>query len=282
LGAPLARWFLIEEDSEDDMEGSSMGGGPAKVVKSTGSNRIMTVSELRNLVYQKTLDVGSKRSQSAPTQTQVEKYGVLRDYCDGEARVLLNDHFQARIDRNRELHEALEAENPQLETQTRAAWQRAYDAYTVELAAREQAQAQVQVQAAQAGAPAAAPGAGADGAPPPPPPPVPAGGAAPATLPPLQPPVHHVPPKKPPPNDPTILTNAYALLERTFPEVTPEVHKRYLYFKHTPGKTTIMTLHDLRELCRLTKNPTEGSPVVEKAINALSDQLRKVLEAETI
>jgi hypothetical protein len=64
--------------------------------------------------------------------------------------------------------------------------------------------------------------------------------------------------------------------------VTPEVHKRYLYFKHTPGKTTIMTLHELRELCRLTKNPTEGRPVVEKAINALSDQLRKVLEAETI
>jgi hypothetical protein len=64
--------------------------------------------------------------------------------------------------------------------------------------------------------------------------------------------------------------------------VTPEVHKRYLYFKHTPGKTTIMTLHDLRKLCRLTKNPTEGRPVAEKAINALSDQLRKVLEAETI
>jgi hypothetical protein len=63
---------------------------------------------------------------------------------------------------------------------------------------------------------------------------------------------------------------------------SPEVHKRYLYFKHTPGKTTIMTLHNLRELCRLTKNPTEGHPIVEKAINALSDQLRKVLEAETI
>jgi hypothetical protein len=44
------------------MEGSLMGGGPAKVVKFTGSSRIMTVSELRNLVYQKTLAVGSKRS----------------------------------------------------------------------------------------------------------------------------------------------------------------------------------------------------------------------------
>jgi hypothetical protein len=50
LEAPLARWFPIEEDSEDDMERSSMGGGPAKVVKFTGSNRIMTVLELRNLV----------------------------------------------------------------------------------------------------------------------------------------------------------------------------------------------------------------------------------------
>jgi hypothetical protein len=47
-----------------------MGGGPAKMVKFTGSNRIMTVLELRNLVYQKTLAVGSKRSQSASTQTQ--------------------------------------------------------------------------------------------------------------------------------------------------------------------------------------------------------------------
>jgi hypothetical protein len=101
-------------------------------------------------------------------------------------------------------------------------------------------------------------------------------------LPPLQLPVHHVRPKKPPPDDPTILTDAYALLERTFPEVTPEVHKRYLYFKRTAGQTTIMTLHGLRELCRLTKNPTEGRPVVEKAINALSDHLRKVVEAEVL
>jgi hypothetical protein len=62
--------------------------------------------------------------------------------CYGEAWVLLNDHFQAKIDRNRELNEAVEAENLQLETQTRAVWQRAYDAYTAELAAREQAEAQ--------------------------------------------------------------------------------------------------------------------------------------------
>jgi hypothetical protein len=48
-------------------------------------------------------------------------FGVLRDCCNGEARILLNDHFQATIDRNRELYEAVEAENLQLETQTRAA-----------------------------------------------------------------------------------------------------------------------------------------------------------------
>jgi hypothetical protein len=71
LGAPFARWFSIEEDSEDDMEGSLMGGSPSKVVNFTGSNRVMTVSELRNLVYQKTLALGAKRSQSAHTQTQV-------------------------------------------------------------------------------------------------------------------------------------------------------------------------------------------------------------------
>jgi hypothetical protein len=137
LGAPFARWFNSEEEDEDDMEGASMGGVPSKVVKFTGSNRVMTVSELRNLVYQKTLAGGSKRSQSAHTMTQVEKFGVLRECCDGEARVPLHDHFQARIDRNREQYEAVEAENLQLETQTRAAWQRAYDVYTAELAARE-------------------------------------------------------------------------------------------------------------------------------------------------
>jgi hypothetical protein len=278
LGAPFARWFASEEEDEDDMEGASVGGGPSKVVKFTGSNRVMRLSELKNMVYQKTLAGGSKRPHSAHKMTQVEKFGVLRECCDGEARVLLHDHFQSRIDRNREEYEVVEAENLQLKTQTRAAWQRAYDAYTAELAAREQAQAQSQAQAAQAAAPAAAPGAGVASAPAPPP----ASAAVQVALPPLQLPVHHVPPKKPPPDDPTILTDAYALLERTFPEVTPEVHKRYLYFKHTAGKTTIMTFHELRELCRLTKNPTEGRPVVEKAINALLDQLRKVLEAEVL
>jgi hypothetical protein len=122
---------------------------------------------------------------------------VLRECCDGEARVLLHDHFQARFGYNRELHEAVEAENSQLETQTRAAWQRAYDGYTAELAAWEQAPAQARAQAAQAAAPPPAPGAGAASVlQPPPPPPTPADGAAPETLPPLQPPVHHVPPKK--------------------------------------------------------------------------------------
>jgi hypothetical protein len=277
FGAPFARWFASEEEDEDDMEGASRG--PSKVVKFTGSNRVMRLSKLKNMVYQKTLAWGSKRPQLAHTMTQVEKFGVLRECCDGEARVLLHDHFQSRIDRNREEYEAVEAENLQLETQTRAAWQRAYDAYTAELAAREHAQAQSQAQAAQAAAPAAAPGAGVDSAPAPPP--AAAGAAVQVAMPPLKLPVHHVPPKKPPPDDSSILTDACALLERTFPEVTPEVHKRYLYFKPTAGKTTIMTLHELRELCRLTKNPTEGRPVVEKAIIALSDQVRKVLHKET-
>jgi hypothetical protein len=86
-------WFSVKKDSEDDMESSSVGGGPSKVVKFIGSNRVKTVSELRNLVYQKTLAWGTKRSQSAHTQTQVEKFGMMRECCDGEARVLFHDHF---------------------------------------------------------------------------------------------------------------------------------------------------------------------------------------------
>jgi hypothetical protein len=167
----------------------------------------------------------------------------------------------------------------------REAWQTAYDAYVAEKAARDQAQAQAQARAqtTAAAVPAAGPGAGQPAPPPPPPPPGQAVAMAPAALPPLQMPVHHAPPKKPLPDDPTIMDDAYALLERTFPEMTPDVHKRYyLYFKRTAGQTTIMTLHEVRELCRLTKNTTEGRPIVEKAINAMSDQLRKVLEGEAI
>jgi hypothetical protein len=51
LGAPFARWFTSEEEDEDNMEGTSMGGVQSKVVKFTRSNWVMTVSELRNLVY---------------------------------------------------------------------------------------------------------------------------------------------------------------------------------------------------------------------------------------
>jgi hypothetical protein len=69
LEAPFARWFASEEEDEDDMEGAS--GGPSKVVKFTGSNRVMRFSELKNMVYQKTLAGGSKRPQSAHTSAGV-------------------------------------------------------------------------------------------------------------------------------------------------------------------------------------------------------------------
>jgi hypothetical protein len=114
----FARWFTTEKKTADDMEGLSVGGGLSKVVKFTRSNRVMTVSELRNLVYQKTLAGKSKRSHTAHTQTQVKKFEVLRKCCNSEARVLLHDHFEARIDPNWDLHKAVEAENLQLETQT--------------------------------------------------------------------------------------------------------------------------------------------------------------------
>jgi hypothetical protein len=61
MGAPFARWFTGEEEDKDDMEGASLGEVQSKVVKFTGSNRVMMVSELRNLVYQRFLAGGSKR-----------------------------------------------------------------------------------------------------------------------------------------------------------------------------------------------------------------------------
>jgi hypothetical protein len=51
FGAPFTSWVACEDEDDDDMEGSSMGAALSRVVKFTGSNRIMTVSELKNVVY---------------------------------------------------------------------------------------------------------------------------------------------------------------------------------------------------------------------------------------
>jgi hypothetical protein len=94
LEAPLAKWFFIEEDSEDDMEGSSMGAGPAKVVKFTGSNWIMTVSELSNLVYQRPLLWGRSAVGRLPRRLRWRSMG-----CCGTAAMVKLGYCSTTISR---------------------------------------------------------------------------------------------------------------------------------------------------------------------------------------
>jgi hypothetical protein len=78
------------------------------------------------------------------------------------------------------------------------------------------------------------------------------------------------------------MDRAWAFLERTFKEVTPEVEKAYMFFDYKAGRSTIITLSTLEELCRLTGKPMEGRAVVSKAINALRRELQGHLEREQL
>jgi hypothetical protein len=94
--------------------------------------------------------------------------------------------------------------------------------------------------------------------------------------------MHRVPPKLSAPDIPDIMDRAWAFLERTFKEVTPELEKAYMFFDYKAGRSTLITLSELEELCRLTNKPMEGRAVVAKAINALRRELQGHLEREQL
>jgi hypothetical protein len=95
-------------------------------------------------------------------------------------------------------------------------------------------------------------------------------------------PIHKVPPKLSEPDIPDIMDLSWAFLERTFKEVTPVFEKAYMFFNYKAGRSTLNTLSDLEELCRLTNKPVEGRAVVAKAINALRRELQGHLEREPL
>jgi hypothetical protein len=90
------------------------------------------------------------------------------------------------------------------------------------------------------------------------------------------------PPKLPLPDIPDIMDRAWAFLEPTFKEVMPELEKAYMFFDYKAGRSTIITLSTLKELCRLTNKPMEGRAVVAKAINAVRRELQGHLEREQL
>jgi hypothetical protein len=94
--------------------------------------------------------------------------------------------------------------------------------------------------------------------------------------------IHKALPKLSAPDIPNIMDRAWAFLERTFKEVTPELEKAYMFFDYKSGRSTLNALSNLEELCRLTNKPVEGRAVVAKAINALRRELQGHLEREQL
>jgi hypothetical protein len=223
----------------------------------------MRTSELRQVHQREMSFQGGRRSHNAATITQTEKHTILMTMLEGEAYTAMQDQFKEELGRLAVEREAIDVRNRVAEAAAYSRWERAYRAWerAVNLLT-EQEEAQE----------AAAEAAKEKGILPLP---------VEAVVYPAEP-IHRVPPKLPPPDIPDIIDRAWAFLERTFKEVTPEVERAYMFFDHKAGRSTILTLSALEELCRLTNKPTEGRAVVGKAINALRRELQGHLEKEQL
>jgi hypothetical protein len=207
------------------------------------------------------------------TIKKTEKHFVLMTLLDGEAYTAMNDHFRGKLDQNALARERVDLQNREREDEVLKRYNKTYAVYLrhVELL-DEQEDARV---AAEEAAEAAKAESGL-----PSPVEITPAAAAPADYP--VEPIHRAPPKLPPPDILDIMDRAWAFLERTFKEVTPEVEKAYMFFDYKAGRSTIISLSTLEELCRLTGKPIEGRAVVSKAINALRRELQGHLDREQL
>jgi hypothetical protein len=250
-------------DEAEEMEGRGAKGPSSSLVKFNGNNAVMRTSELRQVHQREVSFQGGRRSHNAATITQTEKHTILMTLLEGEAYTAMQDQFREELGRLAVEREAIDVRNRVAEAAAYSRWERAYRAWerAVDLLT-EQEEAQE----------AAAEAAKEEGILPSP---------VEAVVYPAEP-IHRVPPKLPPPDIPDIMDRAWAFSERTFKEVTPEVERAYMFFDHKAGRSTILTLSALEELCRLTNKPTEGRAVVGKAINALRRELQGHLEREQL
>jgi hypothetical protein len=239
----------------------------------------MRVSELRQIHQREVGTQSGRRSYNTATMTQMEKHSILMGLVDGEAYTALRDHFRAELDKHAFARELMDRRNRAREDDTQERWERLHDAYLrevdrldAEVAAR--AAAEIAAQRAREEAGLLTPVVSASFAP--------AAPATPVVYPVPVEPIHRVPPKLSAPDIPDIMDRAWAFLERTFKEVTPELEKAYMFFDYKAGRSTLITLSDLEELCRLTNKPVEGRAVVAKAINALRRELQRHLEREQL
>jgi hypothetical protein len=200
--------------------------------------------------------LSGRQSYNTATITQVEKHNVLMGLVKGEAYTALRDQSRAELDEHAVARYLVDRRNRAREDRTQERWERLHDAHLrevdrldAEVAAR--ATAEVAAQRAREEAGLLTPVDSASFVPAP---------AAPVVYP--VEPIHRVPPKLSPPNIPDIMDRAWAFLERTFKEVTPESEKAHMFFDYKAARSTLNTLSDLEELCRLTNKPVEGRVVV--------------------
>jgi hypothetical protein len=261
VGVAGGRFFGWEEMEEmEELGGRTLS---SSAVKFNGKNAVMRVSELKQ-VHQREVSFQSGRwSYNTATITRAEKHSLLMNLLEGEAYTAMNDNFREGVDKHAWAREKVDLRNRAREDE---AYNRLEKAYAVWVRAVDLLDER---EAARAAAEKAAKGEGILPSP------------VEAVVYPAEP-IYRVPPKLPPPDIPDIMGRAWAFLERTFNEVTPELEKAYMFFDYKAGRSTILTLSALSELCRLTGKPMEGRAVVAKAINALRRELRGHLEKEQL
>jgi hypothetical protein len=260
-------------DKPDEMEGLGERARNSAAVKFNGKNSQMWVSKLKQIHQREVSFHSGRRGHNMTTITQTEKHFVLMTLLEGEAYTAMNDHFRGELDGNALARERVDLQNRAREDEVLKRYNKAYAVYLrhVELldeqeAARVAAEEAAEAAKSESGLPS--------------PVEITPAADAPAVYP--AEPIHRAPPKLPPPDIPDIMDRAWAFLERTFKEVTPELEKAYMFFDYKAGRSTIITLSTLEELCRLTGKPMEGRAVVSKAINALRRELQGHLEREQL
>src|SRR6476620_11478823 len=80
FGVPAARWYPWDDD-DDDMDGPYYAGAMSTMVKFNGNNSVMKVPQLEAAVHQRCMDKSSRRSATASTMINIERFGVSRDCC---------------------------------------------------------------------------------------------------------------------------------------------------------------------------------------------------------
>ena len=112
---------------EDTIEMEDTGGSSSKQKGEKFDGRLggLSVADLK-LGYQNQLQLlRSRRSATAATLTDEDKFAVLLDMCAGDAYHVLQDHFRGRLEVNARNREETEAKNRDMEVKLAEKWHKA-------------------------------------------------------------------------------------------------------------------------------------------------------------